>query len=359
MFNTKPRKSEFLLSRLREEMPELARRFLSSENPLPPIGSDPIKLHLGCGDVVLPGFVNIDFLPVNPNVIAWNLLDMWPEAMNEKVSDIFSEDVLEHFFQKEQMYILCAANNALQDGGIFRVLMPSLEYLVESSRTFNEERDWFMVKNFGVATGADMLNHGMRFGGHRWLHDEESFKRLATLCGYTANRTTCAESSSPSLNNLNQRDETNSLSFAFDLVKSRRLDRIVLQPAAVKHAEKIEDVGAQQSLYCSTNNDAQVIYELADGMDVDEIILLNHRGCNISQFDEHNFLKLYLRWDEQSALYLDSSMQSCRYANLFSNAEIQTRVRSEHTSRIRIDPSQVPGEYFIAGPLEIFTMAPA
>ena len=70
---------EFSLNRLARENPTLAGHYLWSTN-VAPVMPTPLFLHLGCGERVLDGFVNLDFIPHDERVFAWNLLDLWPDA---------------------------------------------------------------------------------------------------------------------------------------------------------------------------------------------------------------------------------------------------------------------------------------
>ena len=85
--------------------------------------------------------------------------------------------------------------------------------------------DEFLHQTFGVETGADALNIGLRFSGHRWLHSPESLGCIASMCGFDVVPTTCAESTVAKFNGINLRDEVSSLSFANDLYKTRSVVR--------------------------------------------------------------------------------------------------------------------------------------
>src|SRR5664279_1954476 len=132
--------SAFSLNRLAEQNPALAGHFLWSTNPIPESAA-PLYLHLGCGERVLDGFVNLDFIPHDERVFMWNLLDLWPDAMAGMVEGVFSEDLLEHFFHAEQVYILCNVNRVLQSGRVARTLMPSLPRLVDYGADYKPEPD--------------------------------------------------------------------------------------------------------------------------------------------------------------------------------------------------------------------------
>ena len=133
----------------------LAACFTWDTNPLPAL-PPPFYVQLGCGDRVLDGFLNLDFLPHDARVHAWNLLDLWPESWVGVADGVFSEDVLEHFFHGEQAYILCNVNRALRERGVARTLMPSLSRLVDYGAAYSPASRDVMYTQFGVDTGRHL-----------------------------------------------------------------------------------------------------------------------------------------------------------------------------------------------------------
>ena len=203
--STEETSRHFSLTALEKENPGLANQFLWGYNPMLTERGE-LWLHLGCGVRVFEGFVNLDIAPQDLRVIKWNISDLWPEELEGKIEGCFSEDCLEHFFYAEQVYILCNINRALKLGCTARILMPSLARLIESySALDHAERD-FLHPTYGVGTGADIFNYGVRFTGHRWLHDTHSLRHMAALCGFDATPTGCATSSVAKFNELNLRD---------------------------------------------------------------------------------------------------------------------------------------------------------
>ncbi len=87
----------FSLNNLLRKNPGLARYFLWDINPML-TESDSMWLHLGSGANILDGFINLDIAPQDYRVIKWNLLDLWPEELTDKVEGVFTEDCIEHFF---------------------------------------------------------------------------------------------------------------------------------------------------------------------------------------------------------------------------------------------------------------------
>jgi predicted SAM-dependent methyltransferase len=362
LFKRSPRPAEapqavpgFSLRELARANAGLAAYYLWGVNAAPPAAA-PMYLHLGCGERVLGGFVNLDFIPHDERVHAWNLLDLWPEDWTRVADGVFAEDTLEHFFHGEQAYILCNANRALRDGGVARMLMPSLARLVEYSASYKPAPDEFLHQVFGVETGADALNMGMRFSGHRWLHSAESLARLAATCGFDTVPTTCAESTVPAFNGVNLRSESDSLSFAHDLRKARPVGRTLLAPRDVTGARHVEAVAPGIDLFVSTAARPTVRYELPAALPVDRFACLNIRASNLSSFLEHNQKRLVIdgvRAD--NPWHFDETMKSRPCMNLVTRNELPLLVRgASEISRMVFSPAATEGEYFALGCAEVF-----
>jgi len=344
---------------LQERTPKPAAAILAERvwttNPLPASLPEPMLLHLGCGDRPLEGFVNVDFLPESPDVVVWDLLARWPMALDSRVSHAFAEDVLEHFFFEEQIYLLAQMNLALRPGGVFRVLMPNLAWLVDVRQKFEPSTD-FLSQNFGVPTGADALNLGMRWGGHRWLHDEESVLVLAELCGFAATRTNCETSKVPELTGINLRDESSSLSFAHDLELRDRLTRLMVEPADVSGAIRCGELVSEQPLYRTTHDAARVVYSLPREISTHDIVLVVLRGANLTQQREHNYSSMRFM-DEGPVVPIDRSLASTAHSSMLAGPLIRARVDPHATSHILFEPSRHHGDTFSLGPAEIYLRA--
>ncbi len=85
-----------------------------------------MKLHLGCGDKIIEGFVNVDVrnLP-GVNVVC----DIHELSMFDKnsIDLIYASHVLEHTGRKEYTDILKNWYNVLNDGGTLRIAVPDME----------------------------------------------------------------------------------------------------------------------------------------------------------------------------------------------------------------------------------------
>jgi predicted SAM-dependent methyltransferase len=347
----------FSLARLALENPGLAAHFQWRANSALALPA-PLWLHLGCGERVLDGFVNLDFIPHDDRVIAWNLLDLWPDAMADTAAGVFSEDVLEHFFHAEQVYILCNVNRVLQPGAVARTLMPSLTRLVDYSADYKPMPDEFLHSSFGVETGADALNIGLRFSGHRWLHSAQSLGRMAESCGFAVEPTSCAMSPVGKFNGLNLRDESNSLSFASDLRKVRPISRTLLMPQSIRGAQAVEALADGVHLYVATAARPTVGYAAPQPVDSRALACINIRSSNLSSFAEHNLKTLAVdAVHRDQPWYFDETLKSRPCMNLVTRSQARLVLgEAPGFSQLWFSPAARAGEYFTLGCMEIYLL---
>jgi hypothetical protein len=348
----------FSLRELARSNPPFAAHFTWDTNPLPAL-PPPFYVQLGCGDRVLDGFLNLDFIPHDARVHPWNLLDLWPESWVAVAEGVFSEDVLEHFFHGEQAYILCNVNRSLRERAVARTLMPSLSRLVDYGAAYSPSSRDAMSTAFGVDTGGDALNMGMRFGGHRWLHTQQSLARLAHMCGFEAESTTCARSSVEKFVGINLRSENDSLAFANDLRKTRDVERTILAPDAIDGARHVEEVTDGMHLFVSTVDHPTVRYELPAKVDASSFVCLNVRSTNLSSFLEHN--QKWLAINEQrrdNPWHLDETLKSRPCMNVVTRNQLRAIATDvDAITSFTFCPTARAGEYFVIGCAEIFSLS--
>jgi ribosomal protein L32 len=98
-------------------------------------GRKHLQLHLGCGNALLPGWINMDCYPPEPIPgIEMLVIDMrckWPIA-DESAKALFSEHFLEHLpFKTVSGHILQEMKRTLEPGGRIRIGVPNGEYFIE------------------------------------------------------------------------------------------------------------------------------------------------------------------------------------------------------------------------------------
>lgn len=107
-----------------------------------------IKLHLGCGNIHLDGFTNIDirYLPAVDEVDNIKHLRRYK---NDSVDLIYASHVLEHFSRWDYMVVLKRWCDILKPGGVLRLAIPDFEQLVHY---YNKTKD--IDKIMGILYGG-------------------------------------------------------------------------------------------------------------------------------------------------------------------------------------------------------------
>lgn len=134
----------------------------------------PIKLHLGCGETILPGFINIDIQKLSG---IDKVMNAYPLKFEKNSVDlIYASHLLDHI-EGDKLEILKNWINVLKPGGILRLSVPDFEKVVE---IYLKERDIDLVK--GCVLGrADKPVHC-----HSILFDYKKLKALMKEAGLEA-----------------------------------------------------------------------------------------------------------------------------------------------------------------------------
>lgn len=87
-------------------------------------------LHLGCGDIHLPGFINVDFLQTAATDLVADIaiLDKFED---NSVSIIYACQVLEHFPHEQIPTILKRWFELIEPGGLVRISVPDIDKIVK------------------------------------------------------------------------------------------------------------------------------------------------------------------------------------------------------------------------------------
>jgi predicted SAM-dependent methyltransferase len=150
--------------------------------------SGPLKIHLGCGERYLDGYVNIDFPPSEHTVQRKSVADRYCDILSLKYSvgsavEVRLHHVFEHFQRPEACALLAGWHSWLSPGGLLRIEVPDFQ------------RSALHVLNpFGRARSkAVSLRH--LFGSHEeaWaVHCEgytpESLSDMVSRFGFTVKR---------------------------------------------------------------------------------------------------------------------------------------------------------------------------
>jgi predicted SAM-dependent methyltransferase len=182
-----------------------------------------VKLNIGCGKTVAPGWINIDKSPsvllsafprlrqallatgilapeqaegIPTGVIYANVVNRIP-ANDESVDFVYSSHMIEHLSRWEGMRFVRNCRRVLRDGGVIRLATPDLRLMardyLNASSPFNRDAptpaDAFCVEYRAYSTPqVNLVQRIIRkqLGGdsHQWLYDQDSIAKLLREAGF-------------------------------------------------------------------------------------------------------------------------------------------------------------------------------
>jgi predicted SAM-dependent methyltransferase len=142
-----------------------------------------LKLHVGCGDVYLEGWVNIDVESSKADV-KHDLQTSLPYD-DSSASFIYSEHFIEHLAAEAGANVLKEFYRVLKAGGVLRIATPDLRYLMKKYFLGWKSQDWIKTYGYGwLQTRAEMINLCFRGWGHQYLYDREELERRLREAGF-------------------------------------------------------------------------------------------------------------------------------------------------------------------------------
>lgn len=150
-------------------------RRLVSGRRLPPVADEGIRVHLGCGKIDLPGFVNIDAAP-HRHVHYLGPLYPLPMLRDGSASLIYASHCLEHFSYRQVPSILKEWARVLRPGGKLRLGVPDFAAIVEAYQASDSDLAGVMGPLMG---GQD---YPLNF--HHVAFDQKHLTRLLEEAGF-------------------------------------------------------------------------------------------------------------------------------------------------------------------------------
>ena len=160
------------------------------------------KLHIGCGDNELAGWLNTDLHP-KPNQVSLNAERRFPFADNA-FDYVYSEHVIEHLTLPEGRVMLGECWRVLRPDGVLRIVTPDLLKLTDllAGPQTPLQRDYvaYSIKQYGTAgspaRGIHVLNHfRYRSWGHRFIYDADTLVNQFQDAGFTGVVISCFDQS--------------------------------------------------------------------------------------------------------------------------------------------------------------------
>lgn len=109
----------------------IERRWRKRSQRFPHSADGKVLLHIGCGDINAPGFINIDARPQpHVHIVTTRLFRL--EIIPGNVADlIYMSHVLEHVSHREIVATLQEMHRILKDGGVLRISVPDFDRIID------------------------------------------------------------------------------------------------------------------------------------------------------------------------------------------------------------------------------------
>jgi predicted SAM-dependent methyltransferase len=148
-----------------------------------------LLVHLGCGNALLPGWINLDCYPPPPardvEILTLDLRRGLPLAAASAAA-LFSEHFLEHLpFDTVRSVVLPDIRRVMEPGGRVRIGVPDGEYFIDQYAAYREgRRNELFERERGGKTPMVMINEIAHGYGHHFVYDFETLSQLLRESGF-------------------------------------------------------------------------------------------------------------------------------------------------------------------------------
>lgn len=129
------------------------------------------KLNIGCGNKIMPGFVNLDILEL-PGVDCVSPADSLPFE-KDRFDYVYACHILEHFSRHKIDSVLEEWVRVLKPGGMIRIAVPD----------FEAATNWYRGNNIGEILGLVCGGQRDEFDYHKVVFDERKLRWHMEMAG--------------------------------------------------------------------------------------------------------------------------------------------------------------------------------
>jgi len=168
------------------------------------------KLHIGCADHLLDGWLNTDYFPPSSSILHLDATKKFPFEDNT-FDYAFSEHMIEHISFSDGEYMLSECYRVLKQNGKVRITTPDLVFLIN---LYKEDKSDLQKKYIQWASDVEIkfapyydaafvINNFMRSWGHQFIYDRKTLGSALEKAGFKdVHYCNLMESESPDLRNL-------------------------------------------------------------------------------------------------------------------------------------------------------------
>lgn len=142
-----------------------------------------IKLHIGCGAVILNGWINIDL--EHPDADVRLDVNNGLPYLDKSVDYIFAEHFIEHISRSEALIFLRECRRVLVHGGVIRLSTPNLDAIVDAFIARDTTR-WGEL--WRPTSACQLINEAFHSWGHKYIYDRSEISIVLNDAGFTSCR---------------------------------------------------------------------------------------------------------------------------------------------------------------------------
>ena len=147
----------------------------------------PIRLHLGCGPVKLPDYLNVDgeYCAEDPDIVIHDISEAYP-IHNDSVDEILSVHVIEHIERWKILPMLIEWHRILKPGAQVAIEWPDLlkacKFIAENPESLISEDRRVLKKTIHSIFGNSRYQH--RAMMHAYGYSAASLSKILTEAGF-------------------------------------------------------------------------------------------------------------------------------------------------------------------------------